>query len=105
MVLRHSIRLRCARPDDVEGPAGERAGHAQDRRDQARAGDARRDVGDPNRVAREGRAFRDTETGNIAYVKGDRVVIVNSEGQQITQFKATRESVQSRIRSGRWEPK
>ena len=77
--------------------------HAATRRDEARSGDSRRDVGDPNRVVREGRAFRDTSTGYTVYVKGDRVVIVDN-GKQISQFKTSRQNTQDRIRRGRWSP-
>lgn len=35
-----------------------------------------RQVGDVNRIVREGQRFRDTETGYDVYVRGDKVVIV-----------------------------
>lgn len=82
-----------------------KAPHAEQRSQQAREGDARRDVGDVNRTVREGRRLRDTETGYDVYVRGDRVVIVNpSTNQQVTQFKNSRANTQKRIESGRWEP-
>jgi hypothetical protein len=60
-------------------------------------------VGDSNRVIREGREFRDTETGNTIYVKGDRVVVVRPDGKH-TQFTSPRANTGARIRSGKWEP-
>jgi hypothetical protein len=86
-------------------PALEPTGHAQERRDEARAGDTSRQVGDPNRVAREGREFVDSETGHTVVVKGNRVVIKDEEGRQVTQFTNTRRNTQKRIREGRWVPK
>lgn len=79
--------------------------HAADRRQQARAGDSHRDVGDPNRVVREGRTFTDTISGSTIHVKGNKVVISDGTGNQVSQFKATRSQIQSNIRRGRWEPK
>lgn len=77
--------------------------HGQERADQARGGDARRQVGDPNRVVREGRQFQDTETGAKVFVKGDRVVIIGQNGR-MTQFRNPASNTQSRIRSGKWKP-
>ncbi|OAI18170.1 MULTISPECIES: hypothetical protein [Methylomonas] len=62
-------------------------------------------VGDPNRVVEEGREYTDNENGNIAYVKGDRVVVKDSDGNLVTQFKNSRSNTLKRIESGRWEPK
>jgi hypothetical protein len=47
----------------------------------AREGDEHREVGDANRVVREGKAFEDTKTGNTIHVKGDRVVVTNEKGE------------------------
>jgi hypothetical protein len=76
--------------------------HAEERKDQAAGGDKSREVGDANRVVREGRRLQDSESGHDVYVNGDRVVIVDSKtGKQITQFKNTKKNTQQRIKSGR----
>jgi hypothetical protein len=80
-----------------------RSGHADDRRRQGQT-DPHRQVGDANRVARRGRKFEDTETGNIVYVDGDRVVITTKAGKQVTQFKNSRANTQARIQQGKWKP-
>lgn len=77
--------------------------HAAGRQAEARAGDATRQVGDPNRVVRESRAYTDTATGYDVYVNGNRVVIVNPKtGEQVTQFVNTRANTSSRVASGKW---
>jgi len=79
--------------------------HGQQRSQEAHSGEIHRQVGDVNRILREGRRFRDTETGYDVYVKGDKVVIVDpATNQQITQFKNSRANTQKRIESGRWKP-
>lgn len=79
--------------------------HGEQRSQEAQAGDMTRQVGDANRVVREGRLLQDTETGYYVYVKGDRVVIIDpATHQQITQFKNSRANTQKRIESGRWKP-
>ncbi len=79
--------------------------HAEHRAQEAQSGDIRRQVGDVNRIVREGRHLKDTETGYDVYVKGDKVVIVDpATNQQITQFKNSRANTQKRIETGRWEP-
>lgn len=77
--------------------------HAKDRREEARQGDPNRNVGDPNRVKREGKSYRDTETGYTVYVKGNRVTIFDG-AKQVTQFKNSRRNTRNRVNSGRWEP-
>lgn len=79
--------------------------HGKQRAQEAQEGDVTRQVGDVNRVVREGQLLRDTETGYDVYVKGNRVVIVDpATNQQITQFKNSRANTQKRIESGRWKP-
>ena len=78
--------------------------HFEQRRREARGGDASREVGDPNRVLREGRRFIDSETGHIVYVRGDRVVVLRPDGRPVTQFRNSRANTQKRIREGRWIP-
>ena len=79
--------------------------HSEQRAQEAKEGDITRQVGDVNRVVREGRLLQDAETGYYVYVKGDRVVIVDpATNQQITQFKNSRANTQKRIASGRWKP-
>jgi hypothetical protein len=86
------------------GSTGKRTEHGQQRAEEARAGDAHRQVGDANRVLREGRKFIDTETGNTVHVAGDRVVITDTAGELVTQFKNPKANTQARIQSGRWVP-
>lgn len=45
--------------------------HGEQRSQEAKEGDVSRQVGDANRVVREGRLLLDTETGHYVYVKGD----------------------------------
>ncbi|WP_241757920.1 SitA5 family polymorphic toxin [Myxococcus landrumensis] len=87
-----------------EGGGAERSPHGEQRANEAREGDAHRQVGDANRVLHEGRKFTDAETGNVVYVSGDRVVITDALGRIITQFKNPRANTQARIQSGRWVP-
>jgi uncharacterized protein DUF4157 len=77
--------------------------HGQERSDQAKS-DPHRQVGDSNRVVRQGRRFEDTETGHIIYVDGDRVVVTTKDGKEHSRFKNTRANTQARIRSGKWKP-
>lgn len=86
------------------GQGAEYTQHGQQRAAEARDGDSRRQVGDANRAIREGRKFRDSETGNIVHVSGDRVVITNRRGEIITQFKNPRANTLSRIESRKWVP-
>ncbi len=79
-------------------------GHGSQRAAEAKAGDSHREVGDANKVVSQGRTFRDTETGNTVHVKGNRVVINNSKGERVTQFKNPKANTQERIQSGKWEP-
>jgi hypothetical protein len=79
--------------------------HGEQRTQEAQKGDVTRQVGDVNRVVREGRLLQDAETGYYVYVKGERVVIVDpANNQQITQFKNSKANTQKRIKSGRWKP-
>jgi hypothetical protein len=92
-------------PEPTPSPEGQgRTEHGEERAAEARDGDPHRQVGDANRVIREGRKFVDTETGNTVQVSGDRVVITNPEGQIVTQFKNPKANTQARIQSGRWVP-
>jgi hypothetical protein len=85
-------------------PPLQKSKHSEDRHAEARAGDTSREVGDMNRVVREGRKFYDTDTGYTIYVSGDRVVIVSPDGTPITQLTNPRANTQTRIRSGKWIP-
>jgi len=100
-------------PNDDEGgsrerksydKARERTDHGEQRAEEAKT-DAHRQVGDANRVIREGREFTDTETGNNIHVNGDRVVVTNKNGQIVSQFTNSRANTLQRIQSGRWIPK
>jgi RHS repeat-associated protein len=79
--------------------------HGQQRADEAREGDAHRDVGDVNRTINEGKQYTDSDTGNNVSVRGNRVVITNEDGDVVSQFKNTRANTQQRIDDGKWVPK
>ena len=66
--------------------------------------DPERDVGDPNRVVKEGNKYLDADTGHTVYVKGEKVVITDGKGKQITQFKNPRSNTNQRINDGKWVP-
>jgi hypothetical protein len=109
--LQHNIHQSTSDNSEGEGKTegaekGKISGttdHAEERKDQAASGDKGREVGDANRVVREGKRLKDSESGNDVYVNGDRVVVVDPKtGKQITQFKNTRKNTQQRIRSGKW---
>gem|GEM_PF-6218018 len=70
----------------------------------APAGDAHREIGDPNRTQLMGRRFLDQDTGNLIYVRGNRVLVTDKSGNPVTQFKNPRANTQLRIRTGRWIP-
>jgi hypothetical protein len=78
--------------------------HFKKRKDQAKAGDTHREVGDTNRTIQQGRKFFDSETGNMVHIRGNRVVITDRSGRPVTQFKNPRANTQKRIRTGRWIP-
>jgi RHS repeat-associated protein len=88
-----------------EGGTPPRTKHGEQRSNEARQGDTQRQVGDANRVIREGRKFADSDTGYTIHVSGDRVVITNESGQIVTQFRNTKANTLSRIQSGKWVPK
>jgi hypothetical protein len=83
---------------------GGKTKHGQERADEAAAGDKGRQVGDPNRVIREGKKYVDSETGNTVHVSGDRVVITNAEGNEVSQFTNSRANTQQRVLEGKWIP-
>ena len=58
--------------------------HGEQRARETQEGDTNRQVGDVNRIVREGRHFRDTETGYDVYVRGDKVAIVDPLNSRIT---------------------
>jgi hypothetical protein len=78
--------------------------HGRQRRSQAAAGDTHRIVGDPDRVVREGKNYRDSETDCIVCVLGNRVVVLNAKGQQVSQFKNSAANTRKRVEKGRWVP-
>ena len=78
--------------------------HGDRRQAEARSGDPHRQVGDPNRVVREGQKYTDRDTGNTVYVKGNRVVTHDSQGNLVSQFKNSRRNTKQRIEDGRWIP-
>ena len=75
--------------------------HGQQRLDEAKY-EPHRNVGDVNRVIREGKKYLDTETGHTVYVRGNRVVIQTPEGKFHSQFQNTRANTMARIKSGKW---
>jgi hypothetical protein len=78
--------------------------HAIERKQQATQGDTHRQVGDPNRTVQQGQEFIDTDTSYTVHVRGNKVVIKDQNGRQVTQFKNTRRNTQDRIRKGKWKP-
>jgi RHS repeat-associated protein len=93
------------KPESDSGNSGkrEKTEHAIERATEAKT-DSSRQVGDVNRVIRDGRNFTDSKTGNNVHVKGDRVVITDRSGKIVSQFKNPRANTQGRIQSGRWVP-
>ncbi len=73
-----------------------------EQRNQEKRTDHHRDVGDPHDVIKNGRKLKDSDTGNDIYVDGDRVVIVDQNGNIHTQFKNTKANTQKRIQSRKW---
>ena len=78
--------------------------HGEKRAKQARDGDTHRQVGDPNRVVREGRQFYDTESGHTIHTKGNNAIVTNNKGEEVTRFKTSRRNIQKNIKSGKWKP-
>jgi hypothetical protein len=79
--------------------------HDAFRKNQARTGfDERRNVGDANRVIREGKRYLDTETGNTVYVgKKGHMAVVSPDGERtVSRNTLERRDVQKRVNSGRW---
>ncbi|MFL6193803.1 MAG: RHS repeat-associated core domain-containing protein, partial [Thermoanaerobaculia bacterium] len=81
-----------------------RTKHGEQRAKEASEGDAHRQVGDANRVKQEGREYVDSETGAHVYVKGDRVVITNEKGAEITRYTQSRAKTLKRVQGGKWVP-
>ena len=69
------------------------------------AGDNDRQAGDPNRAIREGKQYTDADTGYTVHVSGNRVVITDAAGQEVTEFINSRSNTQAGILSGKWIPK
>jgi hypothetical protein len=90
--------------NEIASGEGGKTSHGEKRAKQAQAGDPHRQVGDPNRTTQEGRVFSDSETGNTIYTRGNKVIVKNKEGKQVSQFKTTRRNIQKRIKSGKWKP-
>ena len=89
-------------PDDDKNNRG-KTEHGEQRANEAQT-DANRQVGDSNRVIREGRQYVDNDTGNTIHVSGDRVVVTDRDGEIVTQFKNSRANTLQRVESGRWTP-
>ncbi|WP_328587135.1 RHS repeat-associated core domain-containing protein, partial [Pseudomonas savastanoi] len=81
-----------------------RADHAAGRAEDAKT-NADRQVGDKNKVMENGKTYEDADTGHTVHVDGDRVVITDSQGRPVTQFKNTRANTNSRVNSGKWIPR
>jgi hypothetical protein len=80
--------------------------HGETRRQQGET-DANRpsaDFGRANRDVAEGRALRDTTTGNIVFHRGDNARVISPEGRQVTNLKLSSRTLQERIQSGRYIP-
>jgi len=76
--------------------------HGEQRAREARAGDSHRNVGDVNRIKREGKKYVDIETGHNVWVRGNDVYIEAEAGTPISRFHNPRRNTQDRIRKGRW---
>lgn len=94
---------RSRRRPTYEDLARQRNEHGEQRAAEAQTNPSRQ-VGDANRVIREGRTYMDNDTGNLVHVNGDRVVITDENGNITTQFINTRANTLQRIQSGRWTP-
>ena len=89
----------------TESPADSgRTLHGEQRAQEARKGDTHRNVGDVNRIKREGKRYEDTGTGNIVYVSGNKIYAETPDGREVSQFHNSRSNTQWRIRTGRWKP-
>lgn len=103
-MIAHGVVSQGVAVSNLTKFAGGKTGHGEQRQAEAQAGDAHRQVGDPNRVMREGKQFIDRDTGNTVYVSGNRVVIYDSEGKLVSQFTNSRSNTSKRIEAGRWSP-
>jgi hypothetical protein len=81
-----------------------RRDHAKQRKQEARQGDPKRQVGNPQEVVDQGRRFHDTESDNTVYVLGDRVVVRGPNNEPVSQFTNTRANTEQRILDGKWVP-
>jgi hypothetical protein len=81
-----------------------RTGHGEERYQEGRNGDPNRNVGDTNRIRTEGKHYIDSATGNNVYVKGDKVVINNQQGVEVTRFHNSQANTAARVESGKWVP-
>jgi RHS repeat-associated protein len=77
--------------------------HGSERAEQAKT-DPTRNVGDRNNVIKNGRKYIDNDTGHNVFVDGDRVVVVNKDGDIVTQFTNSRANTLDRVQSGKWTP-
>jgi hypothetical protein len=69
-------------------------------------GEPNRQVGDANRVIREGKKYTDSDSGYTVHVSGNRVVITDpADGDKIvTRFINSQANTQERVLSGKWIP-
>lgn len=88
------------------GSGGGSGGGGRTEHDEAQAGEPNRQVGDANRVIREGREYKDADSGYSVHVSGDRVVITDpADGDKIvTRFINSQANTQERVLSGKWIP-
>jgi RHS repeat-associated protein len=96
-----------SQPGQQQGNTPQSTGHDQQRKQEGRSGqDPRRDVGDANRVIRDGKKYVDSETGNIVHVgKKGHTVITDPTGERIVTRNTYKKSeIEKRVRSGKWEP-
>jgi len=74
--------------------------HGEQRAREARAGDSHRNVGDVNRIKREGKEYIDADTGHHVCVRGNDVYIEAEDGTPISRFHNPRRNTQNRTRRG-----
>jgi RHS repeat-associated protein len=89
-------------PEDDKNKRGETE-HGKQRAEEAKT-DPNRNVGDKNKVIRDGKEYIDDLTGNKVHVLGDNVVVLDDEGNVLSQFKNSRANTNWRVETGRWIP-
>ncbi|MCK5363166.1 MAG: hypothetical protein KAR22_09370, partial [Gammaproteobacteria bacterium] len=77
--------------------------HGKKRIEEAKS-DPNRQVGDPNRIIREGKQYYDTETGATAHVGRHGRTVFRGDRGEITRATYTKKQIEARVLSGKWKP-